>query len=144
LYYMGAMEMRHGKVVRISRKPLVWGSAENPAQASARAPSWKPLCIFPAGLVREDGGWLVSCGVNDSYDAWLRFRDDELDLVPTSQLPKHGRAVVSPGDLIPPGCVMVRVLGHLYEPGGPYKPGEHFITTPARAGALGSLVEILS
>jgi hypothetical protein len=143
LYYMGALEMREGKITRISRKPLVWGSEENPALACPRSPTWFPLCIFPAGLVREDGGWLVSCGVNDSYDAWLRFRDDELDLVPVSGLPKHGRAVVSPGDAVPEGSVMVRVISNLYEPGGPYRKGEHFLTTPRRAGALGPLVEIV-
>ena len=128
------------QVTHVSRRPLWWGSEDDLAIVSPRSHRWMPLCVFPAGLVIDEAEYLVSLGVNDSATAILRFGPDELDLVPVAELPASAPAAVdAAGATTPEGAVRVRVVGKrpLGEEGGPYRPGDEFFTTPARAAALG-------
>ncbi len=64
----------HPHAVVAGTAPLVWGTEASPTLFSPRPYAGHPLCIFPSGVMREgNDGVIVSCGVNDSYIALLRF-----------------------------------------------------------------------
>lgn len=80
-YFMGAQLFRAKApfdVLMCTKDPLCWGSELSPTIFSARPGSGHPCCIFPAGIVRDNGHVVVSCGVNDSYVALLRYSINEL------------------------------------------------------------------
>jgi predicted GH43/DUF377 family glycosyl hydrolase len=52
---------------------LAWGSEASPTLVSSRPGSGHPLCLFPAGIAREGTEIIISCGVNDSYNALLKY-----------------------------------------------------------------------
>lgn len=132
--------------IGVSEKPLVWASEEDPAIVNPRRPNWNPLCIFPAGLVEHDGTWLVSCGINDSSIALLKISNP---LFVTPENTAKRSAIGS--EFAPEGSVRVRVTPgphgkprNIGEPSGRYFTGDEFFTTPERAAALGSQVEVLA
>ncbi len=57
------------RVTRITHGPIAWA---NPATRPAHVP---PNCIWPAGLVKLDNRWLVSCGVHDSWTELTIWND---------------------------------------------------------------------
>ena len=133
----------------VSAQPLVWASAEDAAIVNPRRPGWNPLCIFPSGVIARDDSWLVSCGVNDSSLAVLRFTLADLALVEPSRTAPN--LAIAEGESAPSGdLVRVRVtkqpggaIRTLGEPGGPYRSGEIFLTTIERARALGAQIELV-
>ncbi len=60
-------------VVKATKAPLVWGTEASPTLLSPRPHAGHPACIFPSGIMREGEYVIVSCGVNDSYIALLRY-----------------------------------------------------------------------
>jgi hypothetical protein len=65
------------RVVKFS-KVLCWGSEASPTLLSPRPRAGHPICIFPSGAMIEGDYVTVSCGVNDSYIALLRYSIPEL------------------------------------------------------------------
>ncbi len=75
-YWFGAQlfQAAHPHAVVAATGPLIWGTEASPTIFSPRPYAGHPLCIFPSGVIRHGGdGVIVSCGVNDSYIALLRF-----------------------------------------------------------------------
>jgi predicted GH43/DUF377 family glycosyl hydrolase len=81
IYHFAAMEMEPFapfRILRVSRKPLVTASLKWPLPPDG----WQPLCVFPGGaLLRDNGNYLVCCGVNDNGIRMFEISEDELDLV---------------------------------------------------------------
>jgi predicted GH43/DUF377 family glycosyl hydrolase len=74
-YYMGAYSFSAKppfRVLRWTRKPLLAGSESDPFGPDA------PCCVFPCGAIQKDGEWLVSLGVNDCRNAWIKIPHDDL------------------------------------------------------------------
>lgn len=63
------------KVVACTDKPLVWASEASPTIFNPLPGGGHPVCILPAGAMfdAEKRHIFVSCGVNDSYIAVLKF-----------------------------------------------------------------------
>jgi predicted GH43/DUF377 family glycosyl hydrolase len=63
-----------------TKEPLAWASEASPTLFNPLPGGGHPVCILPAGAMLEDGGRTVavSCGVNDSYIAVLRYDIPEL------------------------------------------------------------------
>lgn len=78
-YWFGAVlfEAREPyNVIGWTSEPLVWASEASPTIFNPMPGGGHPVCILPAGAILEENGGLhvlVSCGVNDSYIALLRF-----------------------------------------------------------------------
>lgn len=74
-YWFGAQlfHVEHPHHVKSATPPLVWGSEASLTLFSPRPFAGHPLCIFPSGVMLEGEDVIVSCGVNDSYIALLRF-----------------------------------------------------------------------
>jgi predicted GH43/DUF377 family glycosyl hydrolase len=92
-YFMGAylFEARPPfRVCAATKQPLVWGSELSPTFFSARPNSGYPPCIYPSGVIKEGGGLIVSCGVNDSYNVFLKYDLTEL-LARMTPVDAHGR-----------------------------------------------------
>lgn len=53
------------KILRVSQKPLAYGSAKDGYADDPRFNGWQPLVTFPSGLVFHDDKYLVSVGIND-------------------------------------------------------------------------------
>ena len=69
------------RVVASTKEPLVWASEASPTTLGPLPGGGHPVCILPAGAIFEGDekeSVLVSCGVNDSYIAMLRFSVKEL------------------------------------------------------------------
>ncbi len=49
--------------------------------------NWSPLCVFPSGAIRTDGGYLVSAGINDCGIRLFEISDDEIPLVDPVRIP---------------------------------------------------------
>jgi predicted GH43/DUF377 family glycosyl hydrolase len=80
-YFMGAQCMEAKppfRIIAATQEPLCWGSQASPTLLSSRPGSGYPACIFPAGVLLEGETVLVSCGVNDSYNVFLRYDLGEL------------------------------------------------------------------
>jgi predicted GH43/DUF377 family glycosyl hydrolase len=137
--------------ISVSKEPLVWASDEDVSIVNPRRPNWNPLCVFPAGLFISnalDPLFAVSAGINDTSMASFGFKLADLNLVAVEKLPRN--AAIVAGKEMPRGAVRVRVtpaphgkVRSLGEPGGRYVTGDEFITTPARAAALGAQVEVI-
>ena len=75
-YYFGAQLIAAKApypIIAATMIPLIWASECSPTLLSSRPGSGHPICIYPAGTVVDGDEVLVSCGVNDSYIAFLRF-----------------------------------------------------------------------
>ena len=67
-YNMSAYEFRAKApfdILRVSQKPLAYGSAKDGYADDPRFNGWQPLVTFPSGLVFHDDKYLVSVGIND-------------------------------------------------------------------------------
>lgn len=52
--------------IKITRRPLMVGSERDSHRVDPRyTAGWKPYVVFPCGMIKSDGGFLVSLGVND-------------------------------------------------------------------------------
>ena len=74
-YWFGAQlfHAEHPFAVATFSGPLVWGTEASMTLFSPRPFGGHPLCIFPSGAMLAGEDVLVSCGVNDSYIAILKF-----------------------------------------------------------------------
>lgn len=79
-YWFGAQlfQAAHPHHVTASTGPLVWGTEASRTIFSPRPFAGHPLCIFPSGIMREGDDVIISCGVNDSFIALLRYNVAEL------------------------------------------------------------------
>lgn len=80
-YFMGALVFSSDRpygIVLATPEPLCWGSEASPTLLSARPASGHPCCIYPSGAVIQGEEAIVSCGVNDSYNVFLRYRLTDL------------------------------------------------------------------
>jgi hypothetical protein len=139
-YYGVAVEVaaKTLEVVRMSRVPIFWGSDEDEFIRSPRAPGWLPCCVFPSGLVRwDDDSWLITLGVNDSWNAAMLFTESALDLVPVAEAMRMKRPVWNAEMAVPEGMALGRVVGMLSEGGFTYEPGDFLVTTPERMAGIG-------
>lgn len=78
-YWFGAqlfsVDQPH-RVVRATPEPLVWGTEASMTIFSPRPFAGHPCCILPGGIIRDGTNGenvVISCGVNDSYIALLRY-----------------------------------------------------------------------
>lgn len=84
-YYIGACLMNPDPpfdVVRVSRKPVIYGSTADDLTPEARKACihWKPKVCFPGGVVERKDHWLLSLGVNDSACAIAKIKPEDLYL----------------------------------------------------------------
>lgn len=80
-YFVGALVFTASRpygVVLATPQPLCWGTEASPTLLSARPASGHPCCLYPAGVVINGREVLVSCGVNDSYNVFLRYNLPDL------------------------------------------------------------------
>lgn len=69
------------RILQLSEQPVLSGSEEDGHRVDPRyTEGWKPYVVFPCGLVPDDGGWLVSFGVNDWQCAVGRLTEPQLRL----------------------------------------------------------------
>lgn len=61
----------------ISIGGTIQASTENPI-ADIRATWWNPIVVFPMGMIEDGDDYLVSLGVNDLYNAIMRFPKEAL------------------------------------------------------------------
>lgn len=80
-YWFGALAFEAKEpftVVGWTKEPLVWGSEASPTIHNPLPGGGHPICIIPFGAMLDGDDVLLSCGVNDSYIAILRFSVPEL------------------------------------------------------------------
>lgn len=80
-YFMGALVFSADRpygLVMATPEPLAWGTECSPTLLSSRPASGHPCCLYPAGAILQGEEVVVSCGVNDSYNALLTYRLTEL------------------------------------------------------------------
>lgn len=79
-YWMAALCFEAQEPFRVVKfsKVLAWGSERSPTIFSPRPRAGHPICLFPSGAMLEGDHVTVSCGVNDSYIALLRYSVPEL------------------------------------------------------------------
>ena len=58
--------------------PLVWGSEASPTIHNPLPGGGHPICILPAGAMLDGHDVAISCGVNDSYIAILKYGIEDL------------------------------------------------------------------
>lgn len=61
---------------------LVWGSENDPFIPNMAYPHWNPLVVFPCGAVINHHGWLVTAGINDSFDVLFEIPHHRLQWRP--------------------------------------------------------------
>lgn len=77
-YYMGAYLMNSQppfEMLAVSTHPILAGHEWRSA-----ASHWKPNVVIPYGAVEQDGGWMVSVGVNDSAACLVNVTEKDLNL----------------------------------------------------------------
>lgn len=84
-YYLGAYLTETTppfKVVRVSRRPIVYASEIDDYTVAERTANlfWKTKIVFEGGAVARKDHWLVSVGINDSYCLLLKVRPKDLNL----------------------------------------------------------------
>lgn len=80
-YYLGAVLMEPEppfKVVRVSRKPIVYGS-EISGVKRKDCPHWKANVVFGGSAVEANGGWTLPIGVNDSECVLAKITPEQLN-----------------------------------------------------------------
>jgi len=78
-YHLGVLVMEPEPpfaTIAVSRKPIVSGDESG----DPMIPHWKPNCVLPYGAVEQDGGWMVSLGINDAHCALLHVKETDLNL----------------------------------------------------------------
>ncbi len=78
-YHIAAVEMQPHPpfaVTRLSNFPIATGTE----QYFAGHAYWKPRVLIPYGAIAQDGGWWISCGVNDSQCATIKVGISDLNL----------------------------------------------------------------
>ncbi len=63
--------------IRAISGALLRASDQDKVIPNPSVPDWNPLVVFPVGAWQDDGGFNVSIGVNDSFDAIARFQNIE-------------------------------------------------------------------
>lgn len=79
-YTVGAMLMEPEPPftpIRISKRPILWGSEEPMDKTCAHA---KPKVVFPGGVVAKDGKFWLSVGCNDHRIEILKLEEKQLNL----------------------------------------------------------------
>lgn len=67
------------RVLQVSMQPILAGSEEDGHRVDPRyTEGWKPYVVFPCGLVPNNGGWLVSLGINDWQSAVAKVNESQL------------------------------------------------------------------
>jgi predicted GH43/DUF377 family glycosyl hydrolase len=66
--------------------PLVTASGRDLRLPNPMFPHWTPLVVFPCGALRTSAGWLISAGVNDSFDVLFQIPDAKLDFRSTDNI----------------------------------------------------------
>lgn len=82
-YYMGACLMEPTppfQTVRVSRKPILFGSEIDDLRVKERPKHWKANVVFPGGVVKRGNGWLVAVGINDSDCLIAKIKPEDLHL----------------------------------------------------------------
>jgi predicted GH43/DUF377 family glycosyl hydrolase len=74
-YYMGIIEFEAVPPFRITRacRPFLFGSNENGYCGSGSS-----YCVFPAGVIANDSEFLVSAGINDTYNTIIHIPNQRL------------------------------------------------------------------
>lgn len=61
------------KILKVSKLPIVWGTRHE-----AFCGHGNSQCVFPAGVIIEDGVWHVSSGVNDTFNCIFHLDPDKV------------------------------------------------------------------
>lgn len=82
-YFVGAYLM--GKeppfeLLRVSKKPIIYGSEIDDLRVSQRPFHWKANVVFPGGATVQRYGWCLSLGLNDSACLLAKIRPENLNL----------------------------------------------------------------
>lgn len=66
----------------VSKEPILRGSEQSELSATELSSCFhgKPNVVFPAGAMEFEGGWLVSCGVNDASCVLVKVSEKDLHL----------------------------------------------------------------
>lgn len=147
-YYFAAMTWDAATLqpLRLSHRPLAWGGENDVVIPTPRCDNYKPLCLFPSGLIvsSSDGlpVFIAACGVNDSFMVLLRFTFDDLDLVPIAEVNDPSRSLALNArlrrDEVRVRVISKHPIGEGYDI---HHPGDVFITTRPRFAAILPFVE---
>lgn len=147
-YYFAAMtwDANTLKPLRLSHRPLAWGSGHDRVIPTPRCDNYKPLCLFPSGLFVSSSQGLpvftVACGVNDTFMVLLRFTLDDLDLVPIAEVNDSTRNLALTArlrrDELRVRVIAKHPIGEGYDI---HHPGDVFITTRSRFAAIAPFIE---
>lgn len=81
-YYLGAYLMEPEppfKVVRVSRRPIIYGSEISGIPHSKRPGHYKANVVFVSGAIQDTDGWKLSVGENDSACLLCKVRPEQLN-----------------------------------------------------------------
>lgn len=79
-YFVGAVLRKSEppfQMLAISKRPILRGSEVGGDKSRFH---WKSQVIFPLGAIEHEGGWLLSCGQNDSASILVKVKPDNLNL----------------------------------------------------------------
>lgn len=82
-YYVGALLMEPKppfKVLRVSSKPILYGSEIDDVRVKDRPPHWKANVVFPGGAIPKGDGWILAVGVNDCQCVLAKVGENDLNL----------------------------------------------------------------
>jgi len=82
-YYMGAIVMEPEPpfaVISVSQRPLLRGSHVDSMTKTEKSTCrhWKANCVLPFGAIEMNGDFFVSVGINDSHNAIVRVKPEQL------------------------------------------------------------------
>lgn len=78
-YHMGALVMEPYppfNVLHVSKTPILSGDESGDPVVW----HYKHSVVFPLGAIEDDGGWLVSLGINDAHCAVIKLKEEDLNL----------------------------------------------------------------
>jgi predicted GH43/DUF377 family glycosyl hydrolase len=81
-YFIGAYLMENKppfKVVRVSRKPILYGSEVSDLKRTDRPYHYKPNVVFVSGALPRSDGWELSVGENDSRCLLCKVTPEQLN-----------------------------------------------------------------
>lgn len=82
-YYVGAYLMAKEPpfaVIRVSKKPILYGSEVDDLKVKERPPHWKANVVFPGGAFKDNGNYCLAVGINDSACMLAKITEKELNL----------------------------------------------------------------
>lgn len=82
-YFVGAYLMEKEppfKVLRVSKRPIIFGSELDDLKVKQRPHHHKPNVVFPGGAVARPWGWTLAVGTNDSACLLAKITPKELNL----------------------------------------------------------------